>query len=494
MNRSSPFISKSKYLSGLQCHKLLWFQYNAKDQIPAYDAQTQAIFDQGHIVGDLAKKLFPDGIEIAKGTNDFGKILEISKESLSRRVPLFEAAFRYENAFARADVLNPVGKNDWEIIEVKSSTDVKEVNLHDLALQRYAYEGADLSILKCFILCINNEYVRKGEIDPKKFFKKIDVTKEVREALKSVRADLKIMTDVIHQKHYPEVEIGPHCNDPYGCPLQEVCWKFLPEYNPLTLYHIKKELAFELIHEGKLDIRRLPSSVRLTDRQRIQIDSLKVQKPHIDKEGIRGFLDRLRYPLYYLDFETFMTAIPLFDGIRPFQQIPFQYSLHIIEEPNQDPKHYGFLSDGKADPRPLILGQLKDLLGSKGSIVCYNAIFERGHLQKLAEKGSSNRSWFERIERRIVDLYAPFRSFFYYHFDQRGSASLKKVLPALTGSGYEGMEIAEGSFASNEFLRVTFGEVEDEEQQKVRKQLEEYCGLDTEAMIRIVEALNKPLA
>ncbi|MFH0992504.1 MAG: hypothetical protein V1799_21100 [bacterium] len=166
----TPFISKSKYLSGLQCHKLLWYQYNAKDQIPAFDAQIQAIFDQGHLVGEFAKRLYPDGIEVEKGVLDFAKIFEASKEAIRHRKPLFEAAFKYEHAFARADMLNPVGKNDWEIVEVKSSTEVKEINLHDLALQRYAYEGAGLKISRCFILHINNQYVRKGDMKPEKLF------------------------------------------------------------------------------------------------------------------------------------------------------------------------------------------------------------------------------------------------------------------------------------------------------------------------------------
>jgi hypothetical protein len=299
------------------------------------------------------------------------------------------------------------------------------------------------------------------------------------------------MAEVIQQKSCPDVKIGLQCNDPYGCPLQDLCWKFLPEHNPLTLYHIKKDLAFELVHEGICDIRGLPSTVRLTDRQRIQIDALKSQKPHIDKGSIHAFLDKLRYPLYCLDFETFMTAIPLFDGVRPFQQIPFQYSLHIVDGPNQKARHLGFLSDGKSDPRPLILEQLKEHLGTKGSIVCYNAVFERGHLRQLAESKSSARAWFEKIERRIVDLYAPFRSFHYYDPSQHGSASLKKVLPALTGSGYESMAIAEGGAASSEFLRVTFGEVEEKERQKVRRDLETYCALDTEGMVMIVEKLKK---
>jgi len=298
MKQFTPFISKSKYLNGLQCHKLLWFYYNAKDQIPAVDAQTQAIFDQGHLVGELAKKLYPNGIEIAGAANDFGKLLQLSREAVSQRRPTFEAAFKSGNAYARADILNPVGKSDWEIIEVKSSTEVKEVNLHDLALQRYAYEGAGLSIARCFVLHINNEYVRKGDVEPKRLFTRTDVTNEVNNLMNDVPSNLRTMGEVIRQKKFPEIEIGLHCNDPYSCPLQELCWKFLPEDNPLTLYYFKKETAFDLIHDGHLEIRILPSSVRLGEKQQIQVDALRTGKPHVDKEGIRGFLQTLEYPVY----------------------------------------------------------------------------------------------------------------------------------------------------------------------------------------------------
>ena len=489
MKPFTPFISKSKYLSGLQCYKLLWFYYNAKDQIPAVDAQTQAIFDQGHLVGGLAKKLYPGGIEIAGAANDFGKILELSKEALRQRKPLFEAAFKSGNAFARADILNPVGRSDWEIIEVKSSTEVKDVNLHDLALQRYAYEGVGLSITKCFILHINNEYVRKGEVEPKKLFTKTEVTKEIQALMKTVRPNLETMADVIRQKRQPDVEIGTHCNDPYGCPLQELCWKFLPEHNPLTLYRFKKEKAFELIHEGHLEIRQLPPSVSLSDRQQIQVEALQSGKPHVDKEGLRDFLEGLKYPLYFHDFETFGTAIPLFDDVKPYEQIPFRFSLHIVEAEGKEPKHESFLADGKSDPRPEILERLKKLLGNEGSIVAYNHSFEKDKLSKASVVFKKYAKWYEAIEPRFVDLLAPFKSFSYYHPDQCGSASIKAVLPALTGKSYEGLEIAEGGTASLEYLRVTFGEVDEKERKKVRQALETYCALDTEGMILIVDKL-----
>jgi hypothetical protein len=491
LKQFSPFISKSKYLNGLQCHKLLWFYYNAKDQIPAFDAQTQAIFDQGHRVGELAKRLYPNGIEIAGAANDFGKMLELSKKALSQRRPLFEAAFKSGNAYARADILNPVGKTDWEIIEVKSSTEVKDVNLHDLALQRYAYEGAGLSISKCFILHINNEYVRKGEVEPKKLFTKTNVTNEVGDLVRSIPANLRTMQEVIRQKKFPEIEIGPHCSDPYGCPLQELCWKFLPEHNPLTLCYFKKEKAFELIHNGHLDIRQLPVSVILGDKQQLQIEALRTGKAHVDKEGIREFLGRIEYPFYYLDFETFGTAIPLFDDVRPYEQIPFQFSLHIIDSEAKKPRHESFLADGAGDPRPEILQRLKKLLGDQGSIVAYNAPFEKDKLKKACDVFSEYEKWYQSIEQRFVDLLTPFKSLHYYHPDQRGSASIKSVLPALTGKSYEGLGIAEGGAASLEFLRVTFGEVDDKERQSVRRQLEEYCTLDTEGMIWIMGKLRE---
>lgn len=488
----NPFLSKSKYLSGLQCHKLLWHYYNAKDEIPEADAATQAIFDQGHIVGEYAKKLFPDGVEVGSDVKDFEQVLILSSKAMALRKPLFEAAFKSKNAYARADILNPVGKDQWDMIEVKSSTEVQEINLHDIALQRFAYEGAGLKIAKCFILHINNEYVRHGKIEPKKLFKHVDVTKEVGELFSSVLPNLKEMLRVIGEKKFPEVEIGPHCNDPYDCPLHDKCWAFLPENNPLTLYYFKKKKAFELIHSGNLDILALPKTVKLSDKQEIQVTALRSEKPHIEPKGIRDFLAKLKYPLLYLDFETMATAIPLFDDVRPYQQVPFQFSLHIIEKPGGKPRHESFLAHGKTDPRSEILRKLKELLGDHGSIIAYNASFEIGILKECSNVLTSCSGWFSKIERRMIDLLSPFKSFYYYHPDQHGSASIKSVLPALTGKGYEGMEIAEGGTASNEFLRVTYGDdITEDERNRVRHSLEEYCKLDTMAMVNIVEKLTE---
>ena len=486
------FISKSKYLSGLQCHKLLWYNYNAKDEIPEISAATQAIFDQGHIVGEYAKKLFPGGIEVAKGTIAFEQVIEQSQKLISERKPLFEAAFKYKNAYARVDILNPVGKTKWDIIEVKSSTQVKDINLRDLALQWYTYSGAGLSLDKCYLMHINNQYVRKGEIDPKKFFIQEDVTDQVKKYLPEVENDLSEMLKVIAKKKCPEISIGPHCSDPYECPLQEICWDFLPKHNPFTVYRFKSETAFSLVENRVTDVLSIGYEIELNDKQQIQINSIRSKKPYINKEGIKSFLGELSYPLYYLDFETIGPALPLFDDSRPYEQIPFQFSLHIQQKRGAKLEHVSFLAVGKNDTRAELLQLLKKHLGAKGSIVTYNASFEKDKLNKAAEVFTEYKKWNEGIQERIVDLLDPFRAFYYYHPSQMGSASIKAVLPALTGKSYKGMAIADGGAGSREYLRVTFGEgITEKDRTNVRSDLEKYCTQDTEGMVWIVEALEK---
>ncbi len=393
-----------------------------------------------------------------KGIVDFTQVLPQSLEAIKKRKPLFEAAFAFGNAYARADVLNPVGADEWDIIEVKSSTEVKDVNIRDLALQWYAYEGAGLKIRNCFLLHINNKYVRNGEVDPKKLFVQEDVTDQVNEVISSVPDDLRKMAEVIERKKWPDIPIGPQCSDPYECPLQSVCWAYLPEDNVMTLYRSGQK-EFELLRSGVESIVDIPQTYKLSNSQSIQVASLKERRAHIDKPAIAEFLKDLAYPLYFLDFETLASAIPLFDNASPYQQIPFQYSLHIVESEREIPRHYSFLAEDKYDPRKEILDRLKSLLGNSGSIVAYNAGFEKRILRESSVAYAEYLQWFKEIEGRFVDLLKPFRSFHYYHPSQQGSASIKAVLPSLTGRGYESMGIADGGTASLEFLRVTFGEV-----------------------------------
>jgi len=485
------YISKSKFLWGLQCPKLLWTAYNAKHLIPEPDAAQQAIFDQGHEVGALVKQMFPDGVEVGDGVLDLDETIRLTQKAIKLRKPLFEAAFSAEGGYCRVDILQPSPKDAWDIIEVKSTTSLKDVHLDDLAFQTWVLTSAGLKIRACYLCHINPDFIRRGEIDPKKFFVLEDVMARVASLSRNVEDKLGDMFKTIRQRQHPDIKIGPHCDDPYTCALHDPCWKFLPEHNVLDLYRGTKK-GFGLLDDRVTLLKDIPDDLKLTANQAIQKATAVSGKPHVNKTAISKFLGGLEYPLHYLDFETLGTAIPLFDDVRPYQQMPFQFSLHIVHEPEAKPEHVMFLAEGRHDPRPEFMLKLRDAIGRSGSIVAFNAPFELGRLRECCEVMPGFSTWLKGIEGRVVDLLDPFRSFDYYHPDQQGSASMKAVLPALTGKGYEGLAIQEGGAASREFLRVTFGDVPEAERQEVRKHLEEYCGQDTEGMIWIVEALRKP--
>ena len=485
------FLSKSKYMMGLQCPKLLWMSYHAKDQFPATDPQTQAIFDQGNDVTALARTLFPDGVEI-EGVEDYEAILKRTQELLTKRKPLFEAAFSYKNTFARPDILSPNKDGSWNLYEVKSSTQAKDVHYHDLAFQKYCYEGAGLKIRRSHLILINKQYVKRGKIDPNELFSRQDVSGEVNSLVAGVEKNIGVMLNNLQQKTCLEIKVGPYCDDSYPCDLQDLCWSFLPDENIFILNRIRKEKAFDLLAKKVLSIADLPDDITLTPSQEIQRECHRTKKSFINKSAIKGFLDRLKLPIYFLDFETVNPAIPFYDQSRPYQNIPFQFSLHILSDWGKKPQHHGFLASGKEDPRPELLKKLKGLLGDQGSIVSYNMNFELSRLRECVETFPDYQGWFKKIEKRFLDLIVPFRSFDYYDHKQMGRTSIKNVFPALTGNSYDGMEISEGGMASLEFARVMFGKgITGEDRGRVLKNLEAYCKLDTQAMIDILKVLRQ---
>ncbi len=479
-----------------------------KKKIPEPDEAQQHIFEQGHLIGELAKKWFPDGIDISCDRSEFEKNIKETEKLLVKRKPLFEAGIKVELEegfiYSRADVLVPIGQNLWDIVEVKSSTKVKPENIDDVSFQKHVYEQAGLKIRKCFLMTVNNEYVRKGEIDVKKILKTEDITDKVKEKIMGIEERIKNIFKIINSKKCPKVAIGHHCKKPYECPLSS-CWDFIPAGSVFDLYYGGKK-CFELFEQDIQLLKDIPQEFKLTrGQQKIQIKCAKTGKLHINKENIRKFLKKLKYPIYYFDFETIGTAIPLFDNSHPYQNIPFQYSLHIQEKPGGEVKAIGFLAKGDKDPRKALLKSLKENLGSKGTILVYYESFEKSVLKKLEMIFPKEKKWIESIINRIEDLFELFGAFDYYNPSQKGSASIKEVMPALVPKlpkgvkSYKEMEINKGNIASLAFLQIALGEHPDfsdvkvslEKIKRVREQLEEYCELDTLGEVLIVGELNK---
>jgi len=478
-------------MKGEQCQRLLWFA--DRKQLPESSLMEQHRFSQGPVFEKYVKQLYPKGTEL--GDLDFNENIEKTKELVKGKKLIFEAGFKVEELFIRADILEPNG-DGWNLYEIKASSDnPKDIKkkwdryVPDLAFQRYVIEKSRLNIKKCFVLLLNHEYIKNGEINPDELVKKYDVTEQV-ELVEGVEENAWKYLGTIKEEETPPITISKKCNKSnkfYECPLKKECWGTLPTNNVLNL--TKWQQYWKFFHQGIIDMKDIPKEEKLNSKDE------NIKKAHlgcqvvVDKESIKHFMNTLKFPLYHFDFETFDTAVPIYDKSKPYQKIPFQYSLHIQHEDGKL-EHFEYLADGKEDPRIKLLEQLKGEIDGKGSVVVFNKSFENGVFKLLAEDFPEHAEWINKVLGRIVDLAVPFQNFHYYCPTQKGKYSIKKVLPAITGKGYDNLEINNGGDASILYYNSHIANKE-EVNDKLRQNMLNYCGLDTEAMVWIVDELKK---
>lgn len=487
----SHILSKSSFLKGIQCVKQLYLYKHHYDwQDPISEAQ-QAIFDRGTNVGILAQQLFLGGAKATDDPRETDMAVVRTRELINKNIHvIYEAAFLFDDVLVISDIIVKSGSR-WKIYEVKSSTSVTEPHIYDAAVQYYVLKNSGLDVSDISIVYLNNQYVRRGKLDIQELFTIESVLLPVKEQWDFVTEKVSALKKVLRKKSIPAINIGPQCHNPYDCSFLGYCWKDVPGYSIFNIAGMRTDKKFELFNSGKLKLQDIPEDFKLTSNQRIQVDSEINRNTIIDKEGIKEFLDSLSYPLYFIDFETFMPAVPLYDYSRPYQQIPFQYSLHFQKSKGSELQHAEFLADGKSDPRiPFIENLLRDTEG-EGNIIVYNQSFEMNRLKEIAEDFPKYKNQItERLE-RIKDLMLPFQKKYYYNPAMKGSYSIKNVLPALVPEmSYDGMVIAEGGAAMNVF-EALINETDPKVIEKTRKDLLEYCKMDTLGMVKILKAISK---
>jgi hypothetical protein len=488
-------LSKSTFIRGLQCEKSLYMykhHYNLKDETPA---QLQAVFTQGTNVGILAQELFPKGVD-ASPTSHFKmqeSVFKTEEFIKNGESIIYEATFQHDDILAALDIL--VKEDDgWKAYEVKSSTSVSETYINDAAIQYYTIVNSRIDLKDISIVYINNQYVKNGAINIQELFTIESVFDRVQEVLANIPDQVEYLKQVIKQKEIPSIDIGAHCDTPYPCDFKGHCWKHIPEYSIFDISNLWTSKKFQLYEKGittfdQIDLDNNP----LNSNQLLQVTSELNNTQHIDKKNISAFLEDLTYPLYFLDFETMGSAIPIYDNTRPYQQFVFQYSLHILPEENGILEHHEYLAETTTnqDPRIGFVKQLLNDCGTAGDILVYNIGFERGKLNDLIELFPQYANGINNIINRLKDLMIPFQKRWYYTSEMKGSYSIKYVLPALVPDlSYQDLEIKEGGTASTVFAQMASGEFTGD-YAKTRKDLLEYCKLDTYAMVKIFELLNK---
>ena len=483
-------LSKSQYIQGLQCHKALWLLKHSPELKQQPDAQSESLFETGQTFGELACQLFPGGVEIKFDTNDFDGMVRKTQELIEAGVEvIYEATFKEKGIFAMADILVKQ-KDGWAMYEVKASTGVKPYHQDDAAIQWYALSNV-LPLTKACIVHVNNQYIRQGELDIIDLFAIEDITEIALVKQEQIPELLGAMEGMLKQAE-PTIDIGPQCSDPHNCDFSQHCWSHIPGQSVFNLYRMSGQKKFELYRQGKIEYKDLATE-GLSEIQSVQVDSVLNNQAMIDPDIIHDFLDTLEYPINFLDFETFYEAIPRFDGQKPYMQMPFQYSLHILQE-DQPLKHKEFLGDEHVDPREELVIQMLDDLTDTGSIMAYNMPFEKRMIREMAGAYPKYSDSLMQLLDRFVDLLDPFRKLGYYHPDFNGSFSIKSVLPALFPDdpelNYKTLNIQHGGMAMDTFANL-YKLKDQQKRDEIRNDLLAYCRLDTLAMVMILSQLEE---
>jgi hypothetical protein len=404
---------------------------------------------------------------------------------------IYEATFLYNDVLAALDILVK-DQDGWKAYEVKSSTKVSDTYIKDASIQYYTITNSGIDLKDISIVYINNQYVKNGEIDINELFTVESVLDQVLEFLPRIPNEVQRLKNVIESPDIPNVDIGSHCSDPYDCDFKGTCWKHIPDYSIFNISRLNTDKKFGLYNQGIITLDQIDlDTTDLNPNQVLQVESELNGRTHIDVYEVRNFTNELNYPLYFLDFETIGPAVPIYDGSRPYQQLVFQYSLHIQETPTSELQHREYLSDTAEDPRIGFIEQMIHDCGTSGDILVYNIGFERGKLNDLIEVFPKFSNELRGIANRLKDLMIPFQQKWYYTPEMRGSYSIKSVLPALVPElSYNNLDIKEGGAASNTFLSMVTGSFEGDVEEK-RRQLLEYCKLDTFAMVRILDKLRQ---
>ncbi|GJL54098.1 MAG: hypothetical protein NPIRA02_12300 [Nitrospirales bacterium] len=477
-------LSKSRFLSGLQCAKRLYYEVHTPELAAAVDPERQAIMNMGIEIGEYARRWFPDGILVQETYRQTHAALRTTMELVKdpETSVIFEAAFEWQGTLVRVDMLERIEDDAWRLIEVKSTAKVKPIHIQDVAVQAEVLCGAGIRIARVGLMHLNTRYVYEGgPIDVEALFVIEDLTEQVQQHSSRVREQLEHMRHMLRAPFPPAIEPDGHCHSPYVCPFWPHCTQDKPDrwiYQLPGSRHTFKELE----GQGVETIDEIPAGFQLTVLQQRMKDNVEWMSPEFST-----VMQSVVYPVHHVDFEMFMPAIPPYPGTRPYRPIPIQWSNH-IEHQDGRIQHDTYLCTEPKDPREEIARSIIATVGETGTICVYSEN-ERHILLSLAEAFPQLKGELLKIVERLWDLFAVIQQH-YYHPDFRGSLSIKSVLPALVPHmAYQDLAIHNGAMASVVYRKMVLDELDLIERARMASDLREYCARDTMGMLMLRHVL-----
>lgn len=486
-------LSKTDYVKRYTiCPSYLWLCKYKSEVVPTDEEEViKARLEQGNEIERYARLLFPEGLLIESKATRAKAATE--RAIVAGATTLFQATVITDDGLlAMADVIKKDTDADtWTLYEVKSSNSVKKEHVLDLTFQRVAFEGAGYKLSKIKVIYLNKDYTRQTVVRPAKLLLEADVTTGTDELLETVRTETKDALEWLARTEEPKMCNCRLYSRSKHCPTFRYLNPDVPEYSVFDISRMGGKKLAMLIDGEIMNVHDVPEDIKLTIIQQNQVDAAKTKQPKIDTQAIAERLSELEFPLYFLDYETVSTALPVFSDCHPYQQIPFQYSLHILREPNGELEHYEYLArDDQELPAHDLLKALSEQVGVTGSVVTWNKSFETGRNREMAVQYPEYKDLMESINDRVFDLMEIFSKQHYVHHDFKGGHSIKKVLPVLVdGFSYDELDIRNGQAAAQRWYEAVTDSEADKE--ATFKSLLEYCKLDTLAMVEIYKTLRK---
>lgn len=484
-------LSKSRFTAGLQCHKRLWLQVHEPDaEELVVDEVQRHTFDTGTRVGELARTYLGPGTLIeAEYWNKSAKVQQTAEAMKAGAGRIFEASFEHQGVFAAVDSLERI-EGGFRLVEVKSSTKLKEEYLPDIAVQRWVLDGAEVPVAEVQLMHLNGKCVAPRLDD---LFARTPVTEETEALLPTVGPEVGRQLEMLAGLE-PDVPIGDHCTSPYACPFIARCWKGVPRHHVGTLMNLHHTKKKHFRDNGIVTIHDIPPDFKLTDRQEVQRAAVLRGTMTVDRPALRAALAAYDVNrIAYLDFETVAEAVPVWDGCHPYDQIPVQMSCH-VDARGGTLTHHAWIASGPEDPRPACARAVIEACTGADIVVVWHASMEQGCLERLAIGAPALKQALDAVIARLTDLEVTYRGAL-YHPDFLGSYSLKPVVNALLPpqDAYGILPVNEGMLASVRLHKLMFAPetIPPAERTRWRQELLDYCGHDTLVMVRLLEKLRE---
>lgn len=471
-------LSKTDYIQYMDCPEELWLRKNQPSALPAIDLDRQFKLDQGNLIDDFAQQWFSDGCIIEDQHIDPEQVIFQMKAEADGMLAITDIAVRQSE------------ENTLALFEVKAATSVKKEHYHDLAFQRMVFENAGYKISGTYLVHVNKNYWTGPTVDHCNLLVIEDITADVSELMKSTRNNAPKALKWLNG-NAPKKRITLGCSKKGKCPFIHLHYPDFPKYSIFNISRIGAKKIKSLVEDGILDIQKVPEDFKLSANQRQQVDIAQEDEIIIKRSSLRKMLNKLVYPLYYLDYESFSFVVPPQEGYKTYQQMVFQYSLHVQEKPGGKVTHHEFILKHKTESVENLVKHLQKNIGKTGSIIVWNASFEKSRNKEMGVLYPAYADFLADLNDRMYDLRVPFQKGYYQHPDFKGKTSLKSVLPVLSPEvSYNDLAIQNGMIATIKWHHATDGRLSKKEQKQTFQDLLSYCDLDTLAMVKILEELR----